>query len=171
MKCFLVLSLVVLLLPAVAAGEDGSSDIPDLLARQGFTAVQLVRSIDGPFQAIIRVDRYDDVRVLVDTGSDRTILDSSWLSKRKYRLQEAMGPLQTLGGPYEFKTATVDNIGIGKLNTGPMIVWCASLEHVNKFAKERGGYGVIEGIIGMDLLTQHSAIIDVKKSTLYLKAQ
>lgn len=171
MKWLLVLFFVALWLPAVATGEDGSPNISDILTKQGFVAVQLTRGANGRFEAVIRVDRYDNVRVLVDTGSDSTILDTSWLTSRKYRLQEVMQPLQTMAGPHETKTATVDNIGIGKVNTGPMIVSGASLEFANKFAKERGGYGVIEGVLGMDVLTRHSAIIDVRKSTLYLKSQ
>ncbi|MGA2106342.1 MAG: retropepsin-like aspartic protease [Syntrophorhabdales bacterium] len=171
MKWLFVLFFVALCLPTLAAGDDGPPNISDILTKQGFVAVQLIRGTNGRFQAVIRVDRYDDVRVLVDTGSDSTIFDISWLSSRKYRLQEIMRPLQTLGGPHEAKTATVDNIRIGKVNTGPMIIGGASLEFVNKGAKERGGYGVIEGILGMDVLTRHSAIIDVKKSTLYLKSQ
>ena len=170
MKWSFALFLVVLWLPVVALGDDGSPDISGFLAGRGFVAVQLIRTANGRFQATIRVDRYDDVRVLVDTGSDSTILDSSWLTKRKYRLQEMMRPLETVGGPHEAKTAIVDNIGIGKVNTGPMIVGGASLEYVNKSATERGGYGLIEGILGMDVLTRHSAIIDVKKSVLYLKS-
>ena len=170
MKWAWMLFFVALWLPAVALGDDGSPAISDFLTGQGFVAVQLIRSASGQFQATIRVDRYEDVRVLVDTGCDATILDTSWLTKRKYRLQETMGPMQTIGGPHEVKTAIVDNIGIGKVNTGPMIVRGASLEHVNKSATERGGYGVIDGILGMDVLTSHSAIIDVKKSILYLKS-
>jgi len=170
MKWAWVLFFVALLLPAVALGNDGSPDISELLASQGYVAVQLIRSASGRFQATIRVDRYDDVRVLVDTGCDATILDVSWLTKRKYRLQEMMRPLETMGGPHEAKTAIVENIGIGKVNTGPLIVGGASLEYVNKSATERGGYGLFDGILGMDILTRHSAIIDVKKSVLYLKS-
>ena len=171
MRLSLAVILVILLLPVFAWGDEGSPNISDLLTKQGYVALPLVRGSNGQFQTTIRVDRYNDVRVLVDTGSDITILDISWLTKRKYRLQDVMQPLQTMGGPHEAKNATVENIGMGRVNTGPMIVWGASLEFVNRFAKEKGGYRVVEGILGMDVLSRHSAIIDVRKSILYLRSE
>lgn len=171
MKRFFPLFLLAFVLLPLTSRGDEPSDISSYLVKQGFIAVQLTSTSSGRFQAAISVDRYDDVRVLVDTGATTTLLDMAWLAKRDYPLRDVMRPMQTLGGPQEAKSTVVDNISIGGMNTGPLVIYASDLVHANKSQKETGGFGIIDGILGMDILGEHSAIIDVKKSVLYLKTQ
>lgn len=169
MRYCLWIMLILLSLTAASAEDDGCADVASVLSKLSYVNVHLFRTARG-FEIIAQVDHHDNARLLVDTGSTRTILDESWMRKRDYRFMKATGPLRGIGGQVEVKTAAVKNIKVGHCSTGPTIVAISSLEHVNGIRKG-GEQNSIDGILGVDFLTRHSAIMDTKRSVLYLKTE
>jgi hypothetical protein len=161
--------LVVLLMSPALPADDALPDLSRVLAKQGFSAVTIWRNYGGQFEVLVQLDGRDNIRLLVDTGCDVTSLDASLMQKLKYRLQQG-NEARTLGGSIEQKTTIVQHLQIGDCSVGPLIVSCITLEHINKHRRDHG-IATIDGILGMDLMSKHRAIIDVEKSVLYLKKE
>lgn len=168
MTRYLVTAFAILAIASAVVADESDPDLPRLLAKQGFTTVNMARSSAGHFEVFVQLDGRN-MRLLVDTGSDTTVFDVSLMKKLNYRLQEAMVG-HGLGGTLEAKTAVIQNLRIGNCNMGPTIVHCFTLEHVNQPRRDHN-LPTVDGILGMDLLTKHGAIIDVARSVLLLRNQ
>jgi hypothetical protein len=149
----------------LASAQDSATDLSRLLVKQGFSAASMMNG--GQYEIMAQMDGRQTVRLLVDTGCDVTTFDLALMMKLRYPLKQST-KANTLGGSMEQQTAIVESIRVGDITMGPAMVGCMSLEHVNKPRREHS-VPTIDGILGMDLLTRHSAIIDVAKSILYLK--
>ena len=98
--------------------------------------------------------------VLIDTGSAGTMFatDSVLEMGLTYEPDDAVHRIRGVGGTEFVFTKQVDGLFIGVLQ-------------VNDFSVEVGAmnYGfVVDGIIGLDFLTQVKAVIDLSKMEIYL---
>jgi hypothetical protein len=101
-------------------------------------------------------------------GSNRTLFDIKKIKKLKIEMKNSTMKLESITGKQDVKTADIRNIKIGKANTGPMTVHVTELDYLNKQLKAFGN-NEIDALIGADLLTIYSAVIDVKNSKLYMR--
>ena len=165
MKNSLHILLLMLSLTSAVGAQDAGMDLSRLLSNQGFLSISMMNG--GQYEIMARLDEHHNVRLLVDTGCDVTTFDVALMKKLKYPLKQSTKG-NTIGGSVEQQTTAVESIQVGEVTMGPTMVSCTTLEHVNKPRREHH-LPTIDGILGVDLMTKHSAIIDVTKSILYLK--
>jgi len=152
------------------ADDSDSATVSACLTQHGYSEMQLSRNANGQFETTVQISEKDVLRVLIDTGSNRTLFDLKKIKKLKYELKNVTMKLQTVSGEQEIKTTDIKNIKIGNANTGPMTIYLTDLDYINKQLKNFGN-NTVDGVWGNDLLTLYSAIIDIKNSKLYMRVK
>lgn len=142
--------------------------VADCLAEGGYIEIQLSRNGSGQFETFVELDSGDKLRVLVDTGASRTFFGIEKMKKLRYRLRNTTIKLHTMSGEQQVKSTDVKFMKLGGAQTGPMTMYCTNLDYVNRVL-EQNGNNPVEGVLGSDLMTMYSAVIDIKNSKLFLK--
>ena len=111
------------------------------------------------------------MRLLIDTGASKTVLDKNFLSKNFPGLSlEANEQLTTGVGTNSIQSefAEIDLLQIGKLRLKNYKVAVLDLQHVNETYSMIQLPG-IDGVLGCDVLVEKNAVIDLRKSELRIK--
>ncbi|MBA3647850.1 MAG: clan AA aspartic protease [Chitinophagales bacterium] len=111
------------------------------------------------------------VRLLIDTGASKTVIDKNFISEKIPELRLEQTDQLTTGvgtNTIQSEFTRMKSLTLGSIRVSPYIVAVLDLKHVNET------YGVIklpsiQGVIGCDLLVQYNAIINFKKKQLRLK--
>jgi len=72
-----------------------------------------------------------------------------------------------IGGNQSLFSLDLENLALGGLDTGPATVFAMNLSDLRK-TLESAGSRAVDGIIGQDFLARYSAILDIRRSKLYL---
>ncbi len=141
--------------------------LSDFLEPQGYQEVQLHKSAVGHFEVDTVVNGHD-VLMIIDRGAAKTVLDKQ--SATELGLDgEACGTAVGAGGSLPVSMTDIEELSIQSVRLGPMTsVPVVDLSHCNTAMLERGARRV-GGVIGADILSEKSAIIQYANNTLYLK--
>ncbi len=150
------------------AFEKVNNELDSLLCKIGYQVVQLERTGMGQFIAVIEIDNGVKIKVILDTGSSKTLFDSTFMKEKGYKFRDANLKLYTASGQQSVKSTTVKNIRIGNANTGRSTVYCTDMSYIQKSYDESGDERV-HALLGSDFLTVYSALIDVKNAKLFIK--
>jgi len=143
------------------------SSLEGLLAKQGYTAIPLQKSVIGHFEVDGQIENRA-VIWLIDTGASKTVVDKGSAAALGLKAEGSPG-----GGVLGTTETTVTNITVDMAAIGSVILQTLSLfvidlSHCNNPIEAHGGRRV-DGIIGADILMEKQAIIDYGKATLYFK--
>jgi len=148
--------------------EKEDTKLSSILKNLDYQEIRLERTTMGQFTTTIVLGNGKKIRVLIDSGAGKTIFDSTFMRDNGYKLRYAALKLYTPGGEQKIKSARLKNLKIGNANTGKVTVFCANMNHINK-ALVDSGEEPVQALLGADMLTIYSALIDIKNSRLYLK--
>jgi len=120
--------------------------------------------------ADVRIKRFK-LRMLIDTGASRSVLDKTFLQQhfKNMELVTADDKATGLGSnTITSKVATLPEFILGRLRLSDYTVAVLDLSHVNEtYAKV--SLPSIAGVIGSDIFFTHNAVINYSKKTLALK--
>jgi len=113
------------------------------------------------------------LRLLVDTGASRTVLDLSRVKQRFPdlelkeidRLSTGLGAIAVPG-----MSAVLENLRFGSLKMKVYQTMILDLSHVNKSYIELK-LPEVDGVLGSDLLSRFKAVIDYRKSLITLRSK
>ncbi len=147
-----------------------TESLKDFLTRDGYTSVQMKRSVAGHFEIEAEVENRS-VLLLVDTGAGKTVLHTGTAES----LGIAMGDSVECGGGIgtmqaAMSTAVLKMFRIGPLQIESFPMYMMDFSHVISGIEAQGGRK-IDGVLGADILGQKSAIIDYGEAKLYFKDQ
>lgn len=162
------LLMVIFFAISLLAFEKEDTNLSTLLEKIGYQVVQLERSGMGQFIVTIELENGIKIKVIVDTGSSKTLFDSTFMKENGFTLRDANLKLFTGSGEQKVKSTSVKNLKIGNANTGKATVYCTDMSYIQKGFLESGDEKV-HALLGADFLTVYSALVDVKNAKLYLK--
>ena len=110
------------------------------------------------------------VRMLIDTGASKTVIDKNFISDNLPELELETNEQLTTGVgsntiQSEFTDLTI--LEVGKLKLKGYKVAVLDLKHVNE-TYNMIQLPPIQGVIGCDLLVEHKAVINLKKKEIKL---
>lgn len=120
--------------------------------------------------AVVRIKRHK-LRMLIDTGASRSVLDKGFLQMhfKNMALETADDKATGLGSnTIVSKVATLPEFKLGRLHLLDYTVAVLDLSHVNETYK-RVNLPSIAGVIGSDIFYLHHAVINYNKKVLVLK--
>jgi predicted aspartyl protease len=140
-------------------------NLGSVAASEKFTRVPLRREETGALTVSCSI-RGQPTRLLVDTGAFITILNEPFvkslgLGAEPTRVSAQFGR----GSSKQITAAKIDDLSIGMFKAPPKKIGVAPLPH---FALQQGSTK-LAGILGMDALYIHHAIIDLDGMNLFLK--
>lgn len=157
--------------PADAPGSapaEPPTELAGLLAGQGYHALPMRSLATGHF-VVDGSAGGTSFALIVDTGATHTILDRQRARRFRLALREERGRATGLGGADQaVATAVLREVTLGPLHLDSLPVSVLDLAHVNQTLRGAGA-GVVDGIIGADLLMRGQAVIDYATTRLYLR--
>lgn len=141
---------------------------PDLgLDRQGYDQIHLRRSTTGQLLTPATVDG-SALSLILDSGASATVIDTASAERIGLSASRASSDAAGAGGLLESFEASIDDLHLGNIPTGPRSVAVMDLRHVNEQLAVLGEPRV-DGVIGADLLLEHTAVIEYAGPTLHIK--
>jgi predicted aspartyl protease len=132
---------------------------------QKFTRVPLRQEENGALTVSCSINGRPS-RLVVDTGGGITTLDESVIKSLGIALEPTVAKARfTTGVLRRISLAQIDNLSIGDFKVRPTKLGATALPH---FAIQQGNTR-IDGILGLELLVIHHAIIDFDSVSLFLK--
>jgi hypothetical protein len=144
-----------------------ASGIAEILQKSGYVAVPISRICSVYISAEASVGD-QKLRLIVDTGSPCTFLD---LTRTKHlhlkgTQRGELGPSPGVDAPWE--VCRIQFLHVGQFKTGPIQLRSRDLSALNaSIAKNQGQ--LVDGLLGDDVLTTNSAVIDYSVDRLYLQ--
>lgn len=141
--------------------------LSDTLQIHGYVDIDMKKNIVGHFELDARINE-QLVRLLIDTGASRTVIDRE--SANNLSLETTKSELKGGGigmTEHEVEHTVIDSLEFFGLQIKQVRVAVMNLSHVSQSLIFHGGQK-IDGVIGGDLMTDRSAIIDYPTATLYL---
>lgn len=139
-----------------------------VLEGQGYCRIPLQRSAIGHFEVAAKLNG-QDVVMIVDTGASQTVLDAA--AARALGLPDD-GPggdgAVGAGGAISASRTRIEDLTVDPISTGIRSLPVVDLSHCN-VALEKQGARPISGVIGGDVLSARSAVIEFASGVLYLK--
>ena len=111
------------------------------------------------------------VRLLIDTGASKTVIDKNFISEKFGDLNLETNDQLTTGvgsNTIQSEFAQISNLTIGDLELMNYHVAVLDLKHVNE-TYQMIQLPPIQGVIGCDLLVDLKAVINIKKKQLRLQ--
>ncbi|MBK9732941.1 MAG: aspartyl protease family protein [Chitinophagaceae bacterium] len=111
------------------------------------------------------------LRLLIDTGASKTVLDKKFISERLPELKLEINEQLTTGvgtNTIQSEFTDIENLSVGKLKLKKLKVAVLDLQHVNET------YNLIQlppidGVLGCDVLVDYGAVINLDKNELRIK--
>lgn len=146
-----------------------SEALREFLLGRGFVAVQMDKNAVGHSELDGRVNGVT-LRLLVDTGASRTVIDKSAAQRLALTLADSSAVAGGVGtADHAIQFAEIGSLEIAGLVLSGRRVPILDLEHVSRSLITHGGRA-IDGAIGADLLAELNAIFDAGSHMLYLHA-
>jgi predicted aspartyl protease len=109
-----------------------------------------------------------DVTLIVDTGASRTCIAES-CAERLALTGGRVEKVASLAIPKKTKALSkLESLDIGSLQMTDFETWVVDFSYINMIVQMKGEE-FCDGVLGADILTSKSAVIDYKCSKLYLK--
>ena len=137
---------------------------------KGFVRVPLKRSRFGMWEVNARVNGLS-IRFVVDSGANRSVIDPSDFSKLKLVSQKADGNRYSIQSvETDVKFCVLKNLKLNHFTFSPLNMVILNLEYINR-GLEAAGLPKIGGILGSDFLSHYQAVVDFKRSHMYLNSK
>jgi hypothetical protein len=120
--------------------------------------------------AIARIKRFK-LRMLIDTGASRSVVDKIFLQTHFKKLELATAEDKATGlgsNTIISKVATLPELKLGRLHIKDYAVAVLDLSHVNE-TYQRVDLPPIAGVIGSDVFYTYNGVINYSKKVLALK--
>ena len=141
--------------------------LAEFLEAQGYTAVQMTKNIVGHFELAAHVNGREAI-MLVDTGASGTVIARESVARLELETTESDVKAGGIGtSEHSVALAELETLTLQSLSVHSWPIRIIDMSHVN-LALERHGGRAVDGVIGGDLLSARSAIIDYPRATLYL---
>ena len=142
------------------------TSVNDFFKSKDYVAIPLIRNSIGHFTVKVKVNA-DTAELILDTGASETCLDKGSAKKLGVHLESVEGQASGYGGESEdVKTGKV-SLTLNQLVIPSFPITVIDLSYVNK-AYLADGNGRIDGVLGVDILRKHQAVIDYGTNTLFL---
>ena len=111
----------------------------------------------------------EDVVLIVDTGASRTCIAESCADRLGLTSGTVEPVAASLALPKKTKAwSKLESLDIGSLHMTDFETWIVDFSYINMLV-EMKGEELCDGVLGTDILTRKSALIDYKGRNLYLK--
>lgn len=143
-----------------------SNELQSILLKQGYIEIPL-QMADTQNTLLVQVsfDGKENYPFIVDTGSVRTYIDEKLV--KKYNFQQGVESIMTTGGDGNRRQS--DSYSIPNFQINSLIS-----HHVITYAQDHSFIRIyhdnIMGILGLDFLRSHAAVLDIVNKRLYLKS-
>lgn len=112
----------------------------------------------------------EDVTLIVDTGASRTCIAES-CAERLGLISGRVEQAASLALPKVTRALSkLESLEIGSLHMKDFETWIVDFSYINLIVQMRGAE-FCDGVLGADILTSKSAVIDYKCGKLYLKGE
>lgn len=111
------------------------------------------------------------IRLLIDTGASKTVLDKKFVTERFPELKLEVNEQLTTGvgtNTIQSEFTDLDNLSVGKLKLKNYKVAVLDLQHVNE-TYSMIQLPPIDGVLGCDVLVEYGAVIHLKNKELRIK--
>lgn len=108
------------------------------------------------------------IRLLIDTGASKTVLDKKFISEKLPELKLEVNEQLTTGvgsNTIQSEFTEIDNLRVGKLKLKKYKVAVLDLQHVNETYSLIQLPG-IDGVLGCDVLVDYGVVINLRKMEL-----
>jgi predicted aspartyl protease len=133
--------------------------------------LECIRLSDDGIHILINVQVNGiEMRFVLDTGASHTVIDVEWAKGNlsENEIDRSGDPAQGIGAAVEVHKAEIAEIKIGDLFIQDRTVALIDFNAINKvYMKE--GLGVVNGILGGDILNDYSALIDYSKLEIHFQ--
>ncbi|MGB5554446.1 MAG: retropepsin-like aspartic protease [Flavobacteriaceae bacterium] len=138
------------------------------LTKKNYTKVDLIFTTTNHLEILARINEVNG-RFILDTGASNTCIGFDNIERFKLSSKESKIKAAGAGATnMETLIAKKNSIQIGKWHKKNLKIVLFDLKHVNEALTNHNALPV-DGIIGADVLKKANAIIDYKKSCVYLK--
>lgn len=143
-------------------------NLATFLQSHGYIEVPLKKSIVGHLEVGAKVNG-EDALFILDTGAARTVFDNASTERLHMKCEVVEGKAAGLGvSDKPVLSCTLESFEIGALSISSLKTLVIDLSNVNRILEKKGA-ATHAGVLGADVLTEKSAIIDYKSLKLYLK--
>src|SRR4030095_6742757 len=161
-RCFPLVLAILVIIPSstVASVKDGRTT-----QLSGYKAVRVHYS---PLNKMIMSARINGQRanLLVDTGSNQVILNAA--AAASFGIKPSQGSLDyirfTQINGQQLPVGFAQNVTAGNMSFGSLLV---AVRHSHR---PGAGDSRVDGVLGLDLLTRHKAVINCKTKVIFFKA-
>ena len=144
-----------------------STPLADFLRAKNYVPIHLHKNVVGHYTLRVRINN-DSLLFILDTGANGTCIDNTTADKIGLSLQNVAGEAVGYGSSENKVRIGKATISINDFTRKNMNINAIDLNSINQ-AYATVGTNHIDGIIGTDILSGGSAIIDYQTNTLYLK--
>ena len=141
-----------------------SKNLIECLESLNYSAIQLTPNMYGHFEMEAKLDGKHPITLIVDTGASMSLLSKSLLDSLGYTTFPVPDPENR-----KLWRVRVDSLSFGKANTGRKELVAGNLDELFPGFNVYGNQ--IHGLIGADILSRYSALIDIEWSRLYLQVR
>jgi predicted aspartyl protease len=139
-----------------------SFDLPQVATEAGLTVVRMER--EGCFSFITLYRGKDALRLLVDTGAERSVLKAKAAERLQLALTESPDRVVGAGnGSSSAMLATVDLLRVADKSLRGVSLLVADLKHLDGFSKQP-----LDGIFGSEWLSAAGALFDISRGLLVM---
>lgn len=143
--------------------------IPQYFESINYSTLKLRQTNFGHLEIAAIINNVE-VLFLVDTGAASTVIDISFAQEHGFEIIET----EIKGGGVGTSELTIHQLDNVHLKLYDFVlenitIYAADLQHVKQSLIERGETSIPCGVIGADILHQHSAVIDYENLNLYLR--
>jgi len=147
---------------------DHVSALDELLTGSGFCRYALTRTRVGHWRLVAQLaDQQLDV--VIDTGAGGTVVDVGFCREHGIALRET-GKKGGGAGGVHLEIYALDDVQfcLGEIPLKSDGIYALDLSHANEGLANVGA-GPMHAVLGVDILTNHQAVIDYASGSLYLK--
>ncbi|MBX7110081.1 MAG: retroviral-like aspartic protease family protein [Chitinophagales bacterium] len=113
------------------------------------------------------------IRLLIDTGASKTVLDKKFISEKLPALKLEINEQLTTGvgsNTIQSEFTEIDTLSVGKLKLKKYKVAVLDLQHVNETYSLIQLPG-IDGVLGCDVLVDYGVVINLRKMELRIRKE
>jgi clan AA aspartic protease (TIGR02281 family) len=141
--------------------------LSEFLKSHNYIGIQMDKNIVGHFEIDAHING-EQARLLIDTGASGTVVDRASVERFCLETAESKAKAGGIGTTqHAVEVGVVKSLDLGLMQVNQWRVAVIDLSHVSQSLIAHGGQE-IHGVIGGDLMSKKSAIIDYPNAILYL---
>jgi len=141
--------------------------LTSLLSKEGYVAIPISKNHVGHYELEVKMNS-KPFNMILDTGASGSVLDIESSKNAGFKLTSTKKESGCVGGvPSKIYELSKMKLEIDDYQINNFKIMAVDFSHINN-AMNKEGANKIDGVLGVDLLTKYSALIDYKSSTLFL---